>query len=442
MLPKTIRTISERIAIAALLAAVPGVQASPSDAVVAQATLVIGQARIVHADGRSSWVERGSTIRVGDAIHTELGGHVHLRFVDGALVSVRPSSRMQIQSYAYSADQPQAGAIKFKLEEGVMRSITGQWGGAARERFRLNTPLAAIGVKGTDFVVKANDHSTAAAVFTGAITVASLQGECGRGLGSCQDGRLLSADMKGQMIEMLRLQGMPQLAPAEDFMVASLPQAVARTGVDHRARPLGDAATLAAAADKPLLSESRLAGAVTSALAETQASDAGTLHWGRYAWAQPLSGDSFSQQVDAAMLSAHERLAGNGAYTLLRKMEGSQPIAYAPGAGVAQFQLTGAAASVVRPADQPLEPVSISAATLKVDFDKSRFDTRLQVQGPQLGQDVVQAAGSIDALGQMRAASGNVSVQGGLSGNGREAGYLFQKAVPSGMLQGMTLWGR
>lgn len=439
MLSKAIRTISERTVIAALLAAVPGVQASSPDAVVAQATLVIGQARIVHADGRSAWVERGSTIRVGDSIHTELGGHVHLRFVDGALVSVRPSSRMQIQSYAYSADQPQAGAIKFKLEEGVMRSITGQWGGAARERFRLNTPLAAIGVKGTDFVVKANDHSTAAAVFTGAITVASLQGECGRGLGSCQDGRLLSADMKGQMIEMLRLQGMPQLAPAEDFMVASLPQAVARSGVDHRDRALG---TLVAAADKPLLSESRLAGAVTSALAETRPSDAGTLHWGRYAWAQPLSGDSFSQQVDAAMLSAHERLAGNGAHTLLRKMEGGQPIAYAPGAGVAQFQLTGAAASVVRPADQPLEPVSISAATLKVDFDKSRFDTRLQVQGPQLGQDMVQASGSIDALGQMRAASGNVSVQGGLSSNGREAGYLFQKPVSSGMLQGATLWGR
>jgi len=94
------------------------------------------------------------------------------------------------------------------------------------------------------------------------------------------------------------------------------------------------------------------------------------------------------------------------------------------------------------PADQPLEPVSISAATLKVDFDKSRFDTRLQVQGPQLGQDMVQASGSIDALGQMRAASGNVSVQGGLSSNGREAGYLFQKPVSSGMLQGATLWGR
>ena len=35
-----------------------------------------------------------------------------------------------------------------------MRSITGQWGEAARDRFRLNTPIAAIGVRGTDFIVE------------------------------------------------------------------------------------------------------------------------------------------------------------------------------------------------------------------------------------------------------------------------------------------------
>ena len=48
-----------------------------------------------------------------------------------------------------------------------MRSVTGQWGEASRDRFRLNTPIAAIGVKGTDFVVKVENGKTFASVLSG-----------------------------------------------------------------------------------------------------------------------------------------------------------------------------------------------------------------------------------------------------------------------------------
>lgn len=126
---------------------------------VGEATLVIGQAQIVALARSRKPVERGPLVRVGDAIQTQIGGHVHLRFVDGGRVSVRPSSRLQIENYAHSEQQPQLSAIKFRLDEGVVRSITGSWG-EARERFRLNTPLAAIGVKGTDFIVRATSDTT------------------------------------------------------------------------------------------------------------------------------------------------------------------------------------------------------------------------------------------------------------------------------------------
>ena len=152
--------------------------AAQAPVVVGETTLVIGQAQIINANGKSIPVTRGSVIQVGDVIQTEIGGHVHLRFVDGGRVSVRPSSRLQVENYTHSAQQPQLSAIKFTLQEGVVRSITGSWGESARERFRLNTPLAAIGVKGTDFIVRANADATAATVFSGAIAVAPLQGSC------------------------------------------------------------------------------------------------------------------------------------------------------------------------------------------------------------------------------------------------------------------------
>lgn len=155
--------------------------ASSAHPSVGEATLVIGLARITGADGSVREVQRGADLRVGDRVETLPGAHVHIRFVDGARVSVRPGSRLTVEQYAQSASGVTApgtasagtgGAIKFRLDEGVMRSITGAWGEAARDRFRLNTPVAAIGVKGTDFVVRADGQGTAASVFAGAILLA------------------------------------------------------------------------------------------------------------------------------------------------------------------------------------------------------------------------------------------------------------------------------
>ncbi|MBS7777096.1 FecR domain-containing protein [Acidovorax sp. CCYZU-2555] len=423
---------------------------------VAQATMVIGQVSVVHADGSASSMTRGFEVRVGDTVQTELGGHVHLRFVDGGRISVRPSSRLQIDSYGYSETDTQASAIKFKLEEGVVRSITGEWGAAARHRFRLNTPVAAIGVKGTDFLVKATSDLTSASVFTGAISVAPLLGACGAGLGPCQEGRLLSDDMKGQMVELGRLQNAPRLVPLADLAVASLPQQ-AVTLVERQPQNVGTAVLLAAA-DKPLLTEEQVAAAVNTLKPPTPPEPqqptlptlpvlppeppvVKTLSWGRYSLAQSLTGDSFSTQIDAAMLQASERLASNGVYALFRPLEDGKPVAYAPGSGTAQFRLAGAAASVVS-AGKPVEHVSVTAATLGVNFDASTFATRLDVQGANMGSDVVQAVGTISKTGLMRSVGGSSIVQGGLSADGREAGYLFQKGISSGILQGITLWGR
>lgn len=199
----------------AVHASTPG---QPLGAVVGEATFVIGAASILQEDGSSRALDRGAAVRVGDRIETKAGGHVHLRFVDGGRLSVRPASRLHIESYSHSAQQPQLGAIKFRLDEGVVRSITGSWGEAARERFRLNTPVAAIGVKGTDFVVRSDMERTAASVYTGAITLTPLANNgCGASVGPCISGheKLLSDDMKGQILEYSRRDATPLLVATD-----------------------------------------------------------------------------------------------------------------------------------------------------------------------------------------------------------------------------------
>ena len=167
-------------------------------------TLTVGQATITSASGAVTAAQRGDAISVGDRIETTLNGHVHVRFFDGALVSVRPDSELLVEEYRYDAAAADRSQVKFKLFRGTARAISGAAAEGAREHFRLNTPLVAIGIRGTDFVVHSDSNLTTAAVSYGAIVMAPFGEGCkAQGLGPCAtaSARLLSADMSGMLAE-------------------------------------------------------------------------------------------------------------------------------------------------------------------------------------------------------------------------------------------------
>lgn len=433
--------------------------ASPPAGIVGEVTLVIGTASLQAADGQTRIVERGSEVRVGDKVETQQGGHVHLRFVDGGRVSLRPASRLVIESYAHSKDQPQLSAIKFRLDEGVVRSITGQWGETAKERFRLNTPVAAIGVKGTDFVVRSLPTGTAATVFAGAIVVSPLTDKCVSTLGPCLNGseRTLSESMKGQMLELQRPDVAPQLVPAVDLQAAAkaLYQSQLRmlaSGSDASKDGAKDANKSSSneavkdgnfvADSRPMMAETKAAMAVTEASrVELPAAQVKELTWGRYAWSPKLAGDDFSKQFEAALMQGKQSLGGNGAFSLLRSqtdVAGFMP----PTEGVAKFRLAKASAGVIGLDSKLLEAVKVNQANLDVNFANATFATQLQLQAPAMGEQTLVSAGGINANGTLRVESGNTYLFGGFNSNGKEVGYLFQKSVPNGVLMGTTLWGR
>ena len=135
---------------------------------------MLGKASRSSQDGTRELLQQGSWVAEGDKIVTQSNGHVHVRFVDDALVSVRPNSQLLIDRYDYNARFPERSAVKFELQEGVARAISGEAAKAARDRFRLNTPIAAIGVRGTDFVISADRGTTRALVNEGSIVMAPL----------------------------------------------------------------------------------------------------------------------------------------------------------------------------------------------------------------------------------------------------------------------------
>ena len=170
---------------------------------VGEISLLIGSVIATDGQGAKRILKRGAFVYEKDTIETAAGGHAHLHFIDDGVVSLRPNSRLKIDSYVFNAQNPDQNSIRLNLESGVLRSISGKATKDAHERFRLNTPITAVGVLGTDFLVRAEAEKMWAAVFSGAIAVAPLDGAgcTTAGLGACANALRLSAGMGDLMFE-------------------------------------------------------------------------------------------------------------------------------------------------------------------------------------------------------------------------------------------------
>ncbi|MEZ5614962.1 MAG: FecR domain-containing protein [Rhodocyclaceae bacterium] len=118
----------------------------------ARVDFAVGEVVAVQADGGRRPLARGAEVRAGDTVDTG-AGRAQLRFTDGAMVSLQPRTQFRIDAYAFKgrADGEEKGF--FSLLKGAMRTITGAIGKSDRKAYRLDTAVATIGIRGTEFAV-------------------------------------------------------------------------------------------------------------------------------------------------------------------------------------------------------------------------------------------------------------------------------------------------
>ncbi len=112
-----------------------------------------GNVSITAANGTTRSAQRNGDLNSGDAITTGANSWAQLRFSDGALTSLQPDSNFRIDDYRYqgSADGSERGF--FSLLKGAMRTVTGAIGrGNQRNNYRVETPTATIGIRGTKYL--------------------------------------------------------------------------------------------------------------------------------------------------------------------------------------------------------------------------------------------------------------------------------------------------
>jgi hypothetical protein len=109
-----------------------------------------GQTMLVRGSAFLSPVRAEVPIRSGDRIRTGPDGHVQLRFADGGLISIQPGSDFRVDSWAYDSQRQRSF---FELMQGSIRAVSGRIGKRDPEDWRLRTPTATIGIRGTAFSV-------------------------------------------------------------------------------------------------------------------------------------------------------------------------------------------------------------------------------------------------------------------------------------------------
>ncbi len=112
-----------------------------------------GNASLVR-DGRPLPLRRGTGIESGDTIETG-NGRAQIRFRDGHFVSLQPDTTFRVDEFEYE-EEKQEGKGFFSLLKGGLRAISGLIGRRDRDAYRLKTPVATIGIRGTEYLVKLN----------------------------------------------------------------------------------------------------------------------------------------------------------------------------------------------------------------------------------------------------------------------------------------------
>ncbi len=142
-----IRFLSLAVAASLLLLASNAAMAAAGKVVYAR-----GDAQIERA-GKTLPLAKGTEIESGDTIVTGKDGRVQLLMADGDRMALNTSSRFRVDEFKApeSADKPETGRGFYSLVKGGFRAVTRSLGKRGLDSYRVKTPVATIGIRGTTY---------------------------------------------------------------------------------------------------------------------------------------------------------------------------------------------------------------------------------------------------------------------------------------------------
>ena len=172
----------------------------------------IGQVKVLVEYGYSTAPgENRAPIYVRDDViaesllETVRDGRMDIEFDDKTKLIVGPNSTVKLDGFVYDLNKS-SGEVAVNLSLGVLRFVTGR---LSSQSYKVKTPTATIGVRGTDFVVQVDETgATTVSVLGGEVSMSSVGGdEALVGVGS-------TGSTSGSLVSVSLTTGLPSVATA------------------------------------------------------------------------------------------------------------------------------------------------------------------------------------------------------------------------------------
>ncbi|MCP4042799.1 MAG: FecR domain-containing protein [Gammaproteobacteria bacterium] len=133
---------------------------------------VYGIVKVESADGQTRIARKGDGVEQGDTIHTGSRGSAQVFLQDGGLLAVRPNTNLRITEFRYAKKKKEDRTF-LSLLKGSFRSITGLIAKRNHKSYRVSTPTATIGIRGSDADIgfRETDQLTGVRTFDGSHTL-------------------------------------------------------------------------------------------------------------------------------------------------------------------------------------------------------------------------------------------------------------------------------
>ncbi len=97
--------------------------------------------------GTATDIKVGDALEVGQVVSTGADARLELSMIDGATLTLGPSTVLEIESHLFDGQGKGNGALK--LLRGALQAVSGQLAHLSNKPFTVAGPVATIGIRGT-----------------------------------------------------------------------------------------------------------------------------------------------------------------------------------------------------------------------------------------------------------------------------------------------------
>ena len=129
-----------------------------ADGWIGQVKTASGRVQVMH-QGKTGPIAIGDHVYQSDVILTAADGSVGITFADDSMMSLGPDSRLALDQFSFDPTTHD-GSFDSSLQKGTLAVKSGEIVQQTPEAMHIQTPAALLGVRGTEFVVRADDRKS------------------------------------------------------------------------------------------------------------------------------------------------------------------------------------------------------------------------------------------------------------------------------------------